>query len=151
MRLTRWRIADHYRKRRKVGQASCLSWAGETPALRSDDTGSTATLDRIPDPAEVRLESVWQEEWQKQLMTAALERVKRLPKAPAHLMSREVGRASCLPLAAQPPVPLALNRSLGRQDACPPFGGRCRQTGDCACWLAIPFDSPPGHCLASRA
>jgi RNA polymerase sigma-70 factor (ECF subfamily) len=77
MRLTRWRIADQYRKRPKVGQASCLSWAGETPALRSDDTGSTATLDRIPDPAGVELESVWQAEWEKHLLTTALEQVKR--------------------------------------------------------------------------
>jgi RNA polymerase sigma-70 factor (ECF subfamily) len=77
MRLTRWRIADQFRKRNNVGQASCLSGAGETPALRSDDTGSTATLDRIPDPAGVELQSLWQAEWEKHLLTTALEQVKR--------------------------------------------------------------------------
>ena len=37
-------------------------------------------------------------------------------------MNRNVGRASCLPAAAQPPVWLARERSLGRQDACPTSG-----------------------------
>ena len=77
MQLTRWRIADQWRKRGKVGQASRLSGAGETPALRSDDTGSTGEIERIPDPAGVVLDAVWQEEWEKHMMAAALERVKR--------------------------------------------------------------------------
>ena len=76
MQLTRWRIADQWRKRGKVGQASRLSGAGETPALRSDDTGSTCEIERIPDPAGVALDAVWQAEWEKHLMAAALERVK---------------------------------------------------------------------------
>jgi len=77
MQLTRWRIADQWRKRAKVGQASCLSGAGETPAPLSDDTGSTGEIERIPDPAGVALDAVWQEEWEKHLLAAALERVKR--------------------------------------------------------------------------
>ena len=77
MQQTRWRIADQWEKRGKVGQASCLSGAGETPAPRTDDTGSTGPIERIPDPAGVPLDAVWQEEWEKHLMTAALERVKR--------------------------------------------------------------------------
>ena len=78
MQLTRWRIADQWRKRGKVGQASCLSGAGETSAPFSEDTGSTGPMERIPDPAGVPLDAVWQEEWEKHLMAAALERVKRL-------------------------------------------------------------------------
>ena len=77
MQLTRWRIADQWRKRGKVGQASRLSGAGETPAPRSDDTGSTGPMERIPDPSGIPLDAVWQEEWEKHLMTAALERVKQ--------------------------------------------------------------------------
>ncbi len=76
MQLTRWRIADQWRKRGKVGQASRLSGAGETPALRSDETGSTGPMERVPDPAGIPLDAVWQEEWEKHLMAAALERVK---------------------------------------------------------------------------
>ena len=77
MHTTRWRIADQFRKR--VGQASRLSGAGkagETPALRSNDTGMTDAIDRVPDPAGVQLEAVWTEEWEKNLVTAALEQVK---------------------------------------------------------------------------
>src|SRR6266705_2859453 len=59
MRLTRWRIADQFRKR--VGEASFLSGAGkagETPALRSEDTGLTDAINRVPDPASVQLEAL---------------------------------------------------------------------------------------------
>jgi RNA polymerase sigma factor (sigma-70 family) len=76
MQLTRWRIADQWRKRGKAGQASRLSGAGETPALLSDDTGSTGPIERIPDPASMALDATWQEEWEKHVMTVALERVK---------------------------------------------------------------------------
>ena len=74
MRLTRWRIADQWRKR-QAGPAPKM--AGGAPAFLSNDTELTDALDHIPDPAGVALESVWQEEWKKHLMTAALERVKR--------------------------------------------------------------------------
>src|SRR6266542_6274977 len=47
---TSWRIKDQFKKR-KVGQASRLSGAGETPALLSDDTARTATINRVPDSA----------------------------------------------------------------------------------------------------
>jgi DNA-directed RNA polymerase specialized sigma24 family protein len=54
------------------------SGAGAAPTLLSDDSSATDEMDRIADPSEVALESVWQEEWDKHLMTAALEQVKRL-------------------------------------------------------------------------
>ena len=37
----------------------------------------TDAINRVPDPAGVRLETVWQEEWEKNLVAAALEQVKR--------------------------------------------------------------------------
>ncbi len=37
----------------------------------------TTTLERIPDPVASDLNVVWDEEWEKNLMEAALERVKR--------------------------------------------------------------------------
>jgi len=83
MRLTRWRITDQLRRRRKFGaQASAGSaGAGEGTVLKrgpqADDTSTTDALDRIPDPAGIALESVFQEEWEKHLMAAALEQVKR--------------------------------------------------------------------------
>ncbi len=83
MRLTRWRIADQLRKRGKVGVHALACLAGEEArdtlkrGLQRDDTGGTDAMERIADPAGMALESVWQEEWEKHLMTAALEQVKR--------------------------------------------------------------------------
>lgn len=77
MQLTRWRIADQWRKRAKVGSAAFVSSAGVTPALLTDDTQATGPMERVPDPAGVPLEAVWREEWAKHAMDAALERVKR--------------------------------------------------------------------------
>jgi RNA polymerase sigma-70 factor (ECF subfamily) len=77
MQLTRWRIADQYRKREEAGQASCRSTPGKTPEPLADDTGSTGPIERVPDPAGFALDTLWQEEWKQHLMAAALERVKR--------------------------------------------------------------------------
>ena len=83
MQQTRWRIADQWEKRQKLGvQASaCPGDGGMGGTLKrghpTDDTGSTGPMERIPDPAGVPLEEAWQEEWEKHLMAAALERVKR--------------------------------------------------------------------------
>jgi RNA polymerase sigma-70 factor (ECF subfamily) len=80
MRLTRWRIADQFRRRGNVGvQASaCPSGEGTLKReLQPDDTGLTDTVDRIADPGGVAFETMWSEEWEKNLMAAALEQVKR--------------------------------------------------------------------------
>jgi len=70
-----WRIKDRLKKR-KVGQASRLTGAGETPALLSDETARTATINRVPDPAAINLDALFEAEWRKNLFAAALERVK---------------------------------------------------------------------------
>jgi RNA polymerase sigma-70 factor (ECF subfamily) len=70
LQLTRRRIVDQLRKRPPPGRFK------DTPA-RSDETARTATLERVPDPDSLRLEARWDEEWQKNLVDAALERVKR--------------------------------------------------------------------------
>lgn len=66
LNITRWRIADQFRKRRPgEGQSTAAP----------DDSRRTATIDRIPsgtDPG-----AVWDTEWQRNLFDAALERVKR--------------------------------------------------------------------------
>ena len=66
--ITRRRIVDHFRRR-------------TDPKLRAapqpDDTGRTDTVDRVPDPASLELDSVWEEEWRKNLLDAAIERVKQ--------------------------------------------------------------------------
>src|SRR5437762_11431661 len=73
MQLTRWRIADQFRKRQMGPGASGESpdTAGRWPALPPDDTRSTSRMDRIPDPAGVQLEKLWSEEWERNVMAVA--------------------------------------------------------------------------------
>jgi len=66
--LTRKRIALHYRKRERDRGG---------PARASEGMALAAELERIPDPAGVDLEAIWDEEWERNLTDAALARVKR--------------------------------------------------------------------------
>ncbi len=66
--LTRKRIALHYRKRERDRGGR---------ARDSEMMALTAELERIPDPAGVDLEAIWNEEWEKNLSDAALARVKQ--------------------------------------------------------------------------
>ena len=77
MQLTRWRIADQWRKRQSGIDRNAAGVGIQVTESPSDDTGSTGPIERVPDPASVVLESVWREEWERHLMTAALERVKQ--------------------------------------------------------------------------
>ena len=83
LRLTKWRIADQLRKRQRGIEQQ---WSG--PGASS----GTATGDEAPgEPVDVEhllkpgteLDAIWDEEWEKNLMDAALERVKR-KVAPEH-------------------------------------------------------------------
>lgn len=65
LHTTRWRIADQFRKRRRA--------RGRAPA----QTARTATIERVADPAGFALDTVWDEEWEKNLMDVALETIKR--------------------------------------------------------------------------
>ena len=66
--LTRKRIALHYRKRER--DRGGPSSSPEVMPLASE-------LERIPDPAGVDLEAIWDEEWERNLTDAALARVKQ--------------------------------------------------------------------------
>lgn len=65
--VTRWRIADQLRRRTRV---------------KHDDTGMSAEyfarpdISEIPDPVGANLETIWEAEWQSNLLQAAIERVK---------------------------------------------------------------------------
>jgi RNA polymerase sigma factor (sigma-70 family) len=67
LNLTRWRIIDQIRKR--------------TPAaghrVESGDTSHTATIDKVADPNSPDLDAIWEIDWQKNLLDAAMTRVKR--------------------------------------------------------------------------
>ena len=69
LNLTRWRIADQFRKRQAHPQQPPLR-PGATPENR------TATVDRIPDPQDLDL--LWETEWKKNLLETALQRIGRL-------------------------------------------------------------------------
>ncbi len=73
---TSWRIKDQLKKR-QVGVLSRTLRPGETPALPSDDTARTTTINRVPDPGATNLDALFETEWRKNLLTAALEEVKR--------------------------------------------------------------------------
>jgi RNA polymerase sigma factor (sigma-70 family) len=66
--ITRRRIIDHFRRRTDPKLR-------HTPAPM--DTSRTDTVTRLPDPASLELDAVWEEEWRKNLMEAAIQRVKQ--------------------------------------------------------------------------
>lgn len=65
LQLTRWRIQDQLRKRQR--DANLI-------APRDDGSRRTQLMDAIPDP--VATEAVWEDEWQKNMVEGALQRVK---------------------------------------------------------------------------
>jgi RNA polymerase sigma factor (sigma-70 family) len=68
LQLTRWRITDQLRRR---PPASVHSFAGRT------DEARTPTVDRIVDPNSLEWDAVWNDEWEKNLLAAALARIRR--------------------------------------------------------------------------
>jgi RNA polymerase sigma factor (sigma-70 family) len=67
MHVTRRRIVDRYRRRR---------WQNIPLAVPTGDTTEDPVLD-LPDPTANVLEGIWDEEWRKNLVDVALERVRR--------------------------------------------------------------------------
>lgn len=68
MNMTRWRINDQFRKRKKDTAMNIGEW---------DDEGQkTSVIDRMEDPNRGALERLWDVEWKKNLADAALARVK---------------------------------------------------------------------------
>ena len=83
--VTRWKVADQFRKRnRAIGASSgTLEAARDTLALPNDDTDRTATAERVADPKSIDLDAIWDGEWRENLLHSALDRVKRRVN-PAH-------------------------------------------------------------------
>jgi RNA polymerase sigma factor (sigma-70 family) len=67
MNMTRWRINDQFRKRKK----DTAMIEGEWP-----DDRKTAVIERVEDPNGDVLERLWDVEWKKGIAAAALSRVK---------------------------------------------------------------------------
>jgi len=71
--IVRWRVGDQFRKRQQQIQPP--------HARRETKTSSTATVERVADPAAIDLNALWDEEWHRTLFDAALARVKRQANA----------------------------------------------------------------------
>jgi len=67
LQITRWRIADQFRKREP----------GNAKRPRSTDDRLTATIERVPDSRIVDLDEVWESSWKENLFEAAVARVKK--------------------------------------------------------------------------
>jgi len=67
MNMTRWRINDQFRKRKKDTAMVGGEW---------EDDRKTAVIDRIEDPKGDLLSRLWDVEWKKNVADAALARVK---------------------------------------------------------------------------
>ena len=65
--LTMWRIQDQLRKRRS--ELESMHYPG-------GETDRTTTVERVPGPDGGRLAAIWEEEWKKDLLSRALERVR---------------------------------------------------------------------------
>src|SRR4051794_30094259 len=65
LNITRWRIADQFRKR--------LPNQDRLP----DDDRMTAPMDRFPDPGGQTLAQIWEQEWKENLVAAAIARLKK--------------------------------------------------------------------------
>ena len=69
LRLTRWRIIDQLRKRLPSEQRMEISG--------DDEATATAALDQLTGGKAPELEAVWNEEWERTLVAAAIERVQQ--------------------------------------------------------------------------
>ena len=67
LQITRWRIADQFRKREP----------GNAKRPRLSDGRATATIERVPDSRSIDLDTVWETEWKENLFEAAIARVKK--------------------------------------------------------------------------
>lgn len=81
MKLTHWRIADQFERRAK-------SPTQRTPPPHTDPAaGGTATIERVAAPGDD--EDEWDQEWQRHILAAAVERLARQVK-PRHFQVFEL-------------------------------------------------------------
>lgn len=74
LNMTRWRIADQFRKRPPLAAAHPIP--GDESASE-DHPAVVHPLDKVMDGSSRDLEAVWDDEWEKNLLSAALAKVRR--------------------------------------------------------------------------
>jgi RNA polymerase sigma factor (sigma-70 family) len=72
LRATKWRVVDQLRKRTQV--------SAPFPHASVSPTG-TSFMDSIADPQGIELDDIWDAEWEKNLLEAATQRIRRQVKA----------------------------------------------------------------------
>lgn len=70
MNLTRWRVADQFRRRAR--QEAAL-----VPRHDDSTADGTSELNRVPDPNTLAPDAGWDDEWQRHVLDAALARLAR--------------------------------------------------------------------------
>jgi len=66
LQLARWRVTDQMRKRLNA-----------VTVTSNSDTGSqTSVLNRVPDPASLNLDALWNDNWRRNIAQLALARIK---------------------------------------------------------------------------
>jgi RNA polymerase sigma-70 factor (ECF subfamily) len=73
LNITRWRIADQFRKRLPIHNS----------AARLSDDRRTVTIERVADSNAVNLDELWEREWHENLLATAMTRLKK-KVAPKH-------------------------------------------------------------------
>jgi RNA polymerase sigma factor (sigma-70 family) len=68
LNMTRWRMRDQLRKREPYRKLEPSS---------DDAATGTRTVDRMADPASQNLDELWEAEWERNLLDAAMSKVKR--------------------------------------------------------------------------
>jgi RNA polymerase sigma factor (sigma-70 family) len=68
LNMTRWRISDQIRRRENYAPAIDEDHATET---------QTGRVNKVPDPASLDLDALWEAEWEKNLLDTAVNKVKR--------------------------------------------------------------------------
>jgi RNA polymerase sigma-70 factor (ECF subfamily) len=85
LRIARRRIVDQFRKRMsRGGERAATTGSSALPRGASGDDRETAPGDHDasasgawPEPADSAFEAIWDEEWEKHILAAAIERLKR--------------------------------------------------------------------------
>ncbi len=68
--LTRWRIADQFRKRDRFSNSN------DTSHQQTDGLPRTATIERIPDAKASDHDAIWEQEWKQNASQVAVKRVR---------------------------------------------------------------------------
>jgi len=68
LKMTRWRILDQLRKRGPVQAHRRIS---------AENAAGTDTIENVVDPASLQLDKLWEDEWERTLLDAAIDKVKR--------------------------------------------------------------------------